>query len=103
MKDKTIEAAREMIDMLATQDDTHVPVDPKVHPLQYMFQTVWHRFQAVSSTLPPSGDLPEIYQADQSLVEKSFTGASAAMEVYSQEVSIRYPQTGRRSSKEYRT
>ncbi|KAK6850358.1 Presilphiperfolan-8-beta-ol synthase [Apiospora arundinis] len=45
MKDKTIEAAREMIDMLATQDDTHPPVDPKGHPLQYMFQSVWHRFQ----------------------------------------------------------
>lgn len=48
MKDKTIEAAREMIDMLATQDDTHPPVDPKRHPLQYMFQSAWHRFKAVS-------------------------------------------------------
>ena len=52
MKDKTIEAAREMIDMLDTQDDTHAPVDPKKHPLQYMFQTVWYRFKAVSSILP---------------------------------------------------
>lgn len=50
MKDKTIEAAREMIDMLATQDDTHPPVDPKRHPLQYMFQSVWHRFQKVNNT-----------------------------------------------------
>lgn len=48
MKDKTIQAAKEMIDMLATQDDTHVTIGPKVHPLQYMFQTVWHRFKAVS-------------------------------------------------------
>lgn len=48
MKDKTIEAAKEMIDMLATQDDTHAPVDPKSHPLQYMFQSVWSRFKAVS-------------------------------------------------------
>jgi hypothetical protein len=54
MKDKTIEAAKEMIDMLATQDDTHSPVDPKKHPLQYMFQTVWHRFKTVSSILPSS-------------------------------------------------
>lgn len=52
MKDKTIEAAKEMIDMLATQDDTHAPVDPKIHPLQYMFQSVWYRFKAVSSILP---------------------------------------------------
>ncbi|PVH92540.1 terpenoid synthase [Periconia macrospinosa] len=46
MKDKTIEAAREMIDMLATQDNTHPQVDPKEHPLQYMFQSVWQRFKA---------------------------------------------------------
>ncbi|KAL7940468.1 isoprenoid synthase domain-containing protein [Trichoderma barbatum] len=45
MKDKTIEAAKEMIDMLAIMDDTHPPVDPKKHPLQYMFQTTWHRLQ----------------------------------------------------------
>lgn len=48
MKDKTIEAAKEMIDMLAIMDDTHPPVDPKKHPLQYIFQTTWHRLQEVS-------------------------------------------------------
>lgn len=48
MRDKGIEAAKEIIDMLATQDDTCAPVDPAVHPLQYMFQTVWQRFKAVS-------------------------------------------------------
>jgi hypothetical protein len=47
MKDKTIEAADEMICTLAVMDDTHPPVDPKKHPLRYMFQTVWHRFQEV--------------------------------------------------------
>ncbi len=52
MKDKTIEAAREMIDMLATQDNTHPQVDPKEHPLQYMFQSVWQRFKAVSDAHP---------------------------------------------------
>ncbi|KAI3318949.1 terpenoid synthase [Xylariaceae sp. AK1471] len=45
MKDKTIEAAEEMICTLAIMDNTHLPVDPKKHPLRYMFQTVWHRFQ----------------------------------------------------------
>ncbi|KAM7200686.1 Cycloaraneosene synthase sdnA [Naviculisporaceae sp. PSN 640] len=46
MKDKGIEAAKEIIDMLATQDDTCALVDPAVHPLQYMFQSVWQRFKA---------------------------------------------------------
>lgn len=55
MKDKTIEAAREIIDMLATQDDTCAPVDPAVHPLQYIFQSVWQRFKAVSENPPLSG------------------------------------------------
>jgi hypothetical protein len=51
MKDKTIEAAEEMIATLAIMDDTHPPVDPEKHPLRYMFQTVWHRFQEVRNIL----------------------------------------------------
>lgn len=68
MKDKTIEAAREMIDMLATQDVTHPQVDPKEHPLQYMFQSAWHRFKAVSGTFPHS---PHRADANQRYTEKS--------------------------------
>lgn len=73
MKDKAIEAAREMIDMLAIQDDTHEPVKPQKHPLQYMFQSVWYRFKAVSSILPFQ-IFAKIYKIDHSLPEKSFTG-----------------------------
>jgi len=51
MKDKTIEAAEEMIATLAIMDDTHPPVDPKQYPLRYMFQTTWHRLQEVRNIL----------------------------------------------------
>jgi hypothetical protein len=47
MKDKTIEAAEEIIATLAVMDDTHPLVDAKQHPLRYMFQTTWHRLQEV--------------------------------------------------------
>jgi hypothetical protein len=47
MKDKTIEAAEEIIATLAVMDDTHPLVDAKQHPLRYMFQTTWHRLQKV--------------------------------------------------------
>ncbi|KAI0458269.1 isoprenoid synthase domain-containing protein [Xylaria acuta] len=45
MRDKTIEAAHEMIWTLSVMDDSHPPVDPEKHALRYMFQSTWHRFQ----------------------------------------------------------
>lgn len=51
MKDKTIEAAEEMIYSLAVMDDDHPDVDPERYPLKYMFQTTWKRFQEVGSLI----------------------------------------------------
>lgn len=51
MKDKTIEAAEEMIYALAVMDDVHPDVDPDQYPLRYMFQTTWRRFQKVCKFL----------------------------------------------------
>jgi hypothetical protein len=47
MRDKTIQAAEEMIYALAVMDDIHPDVDPEKYPLRYMFQTTWRRFQEV--------------------------------------------------------
>ncbi|KAI1734644.1 isoprenoid synthase domain-containing protein [Xylaria scruposa] len=55
MRDKTIESAHEIIWTLSLMDDTHPPVDPKTHPLRYMFQSTWHRFQERN----PSPDLQQ--------------------------------------------
>ncbi|TRX92500.1 hypothetical protein FHL15_006667 [Xylaria flabelliformis] len=45
------QSAHEIIWTLSLMDDTHPPVDPKTQPLRYMFQSIWHRFQEIFSTV----------------------------------------------------